>query len=98
MLLEAAGFIVVGEAANGAEAVDAVSRLRPDIVLLDVVLPDLDGFAVCERLASSDPAPAVVLTSSRNESSYRRRLRQSAARGFIPKSQLTGPTLAALVG
>ena len=67
-------------------------------MLLDVVLPDLDGFAVCERLAGSDPAPTVVLTSSRSESSYRRRLRQSAARGFIPKSQLTGPALAALVG
>ena len=98
VLLESAGFVVVGEAANGEEAVEAVTRLRPDIVLLDVVLPDLDGFAVCERLAGSDPAPTVVLTSSRNESSYRRRLRQSSARGFIPKSRLTGPALAALVG
>jgi DNA-binding NarL/FixJ family response regulator len=98
VLLEAAGFVVVGEAANGEEALEAVSQLRPDIVLLDVVLPDLDGFAVCERLAGSEPGPTVVLTSSRIESSYRHRLRQSAACGFLPKSQLTGAALAALVG
>jgi DNA-binding NarL/FixJ family response regulator len=97
VLLEAAGFIVVGEAATGEEALTAVSRLRPDIVLLDVVLPDLDGFAVCERLTGSEPGTTVVLTSSRTESSYRRRLRHSPARGFIPKSQLTGQVLAALV-
>jgi len=98
VLLESAGFVVVGEAANGEEALEAVFRLQPDVVLLDVVLPDLDGFAVCERLARAKPGPTVVLTSSRNQSSYRRRLRHSAARGFIPKSQLTGPALAALVG
>jgi DNA-binding NarL/FixJ family response regulator len=98
VLLEAAGFVVVGEAANGEEAVAAVTRLTPEIVLLDVVLPDLDGFAVCDRLAESDQFPAVVLTSSRDASAYRRRLRRSPARGFIPKRELTGPALAALVG
>jgi CheY-like chemotaxis protein len=98
LLLEAAGFIVVGEAADGEEALAAVTRLQPDVVLLDVVLPDLDGFTVCERLARSESSPTVVLTSSRPESSYRRRLHRSTARGFIAKSQLTGPGLAALIG
>ena len=98
VLLEAAGFDVVGEAATGEEAVAAVIRLNPSVVLLDVVLPDADGFAVCERLAESGEFPTVVMTSSRSASAYRRRLRQSAARGFIPKSELTGDALTAMVG
>ena len=61
------------------------------------MLPDLDGFAVCERLAEGDSPPVVVLTSSRDASTYRRRLGASRARGFIPKSELTGAALAALV-
>jgi DNA-binding NarL/FixJ family response regulator len=98
VLLEAAGFDVVGEAATGEEAVAAVIRLNPSVVLLDVVLPDADGFAVCERLAQSDEFPTVVMTSSRSASAYRRRLQHSAARGFIAKSELTGDALAAMVG
>lgn len=97
-MLEADGFAVVGEAVDGASAVDAVRQLRPQVVLLDVVLPDRDGFEVCaELLANADP-PIVVLTSSRDESSYRRRLHASAARGFIPKSELSGTRLTGLVG
>ena len=97
-LLEAAGFVIVGEAASGEEAIDAVRRLQPQVVLLDIVLPDLDGFTVCQRLAEDDPVPAVVLTSSRDASAYRRRLRRSAARGFISKPDLTGAALTAMIG
>jgi DNA-binding NarL/FixJ family response regulator len=96
-LLETGGFVVVGEAASGEAALRAARALRPEVVLLDVVLPGLDGFAVCASLAAEDPAPAVVLTSSRDASAYRRRLQQSRARGFISKSDLTGAALAALV-
>jgi DNA-binding NarL/FixJ family response regulator len=97
-LLEAEGFEVVGEAPDGRSAIDAALQLRPDIVLLDVQLPDLDGFAVAERLAAVDPdRPAVVLVSSRDSSSYRRRLATTPARGFITKSQLSGSALSALV-
>jgi DNA-binding NarL/FixJ family response regulator len=66
-------------------------------VLLDVQLPDLDGFEVAERLARGTEPPAVILTSSRSESTYRRRLAASAAVGFIPKDELSGEALAALV-
>jgi two-component system nitrate/nitrite response regulator NarL len=95
-LLESEGFDVVGEAANGASAL--ARSLTPELVLLDVALPDMDGFAVCEALLGAGIAPAVVLTSSRDASSYRRRLERSRARGFIPKSELSGPALAELVG
>ena len=93
-LLEAGGFDVVGEAADGRSALSAVQRLRPAVVLLDVQLPDLDGFAVAERLAE---VTAVVLISSRDASAYRRRLAGSPARGFLAKSELSGPALAALI-
>ena len=96
-LLEAEGFIVVGEAGTGETALQATLALEPQIVLVDVMLPDLDGFALCARLTEGDRPPLVVLTSSRDASTYRRRLATSRARGFIPKSELTGAALAELV-
>jgi DNA-binding NarL/FixJ family response regulator len=96
-MLERDGFRVVGEASDGAGAVDRVLRLRPDVVLLDVHLPGDDGFAVCERLRTLSPAPEVVLTSSHDVASFRRRLRTSAARGFISKADLTSSALVALL-
>jgi CheY-like chemotaxis protein len=96
-MLEAEGFVVVGEAADGATAVARARSLRPDLVLLDIQLPDLDGFAVCEQLAGDPDPPPIVLTSTRPVSSYRRRLGTSSARGFIAKSELTGSALGAFV-
>jgi DNA-binding NarL/FixJ family response regulator len=97
-LLEAEGFDVVGEAADGVGAVEAVAVLRPQIVLLDIQLPDLDGLAVAELLARAEDSPAVVLISSRDAAAYGPRLHRTPARGFIPKSGLSGEALAALVG
>jgi DNA-binding NarL/FixJ family response regulator len=97
-LLEADGFDVIGEAADGESALAAAERLRPGLVVLDIHLPDLDGFAVAERLATgSKPVPAVVLVSSRTASSYRRRLAASPALGFVAKSELSGAALSALL-
>jgi DNA-binding NarL/FixJ family response regulator len=96
-LLDASGFDVIGEAADGASAVEAFRRLGPEVVLLDVQLPDLDGFAVAERLAREQNCPKVVLISTREASAYRRRLQSAAACGFIPKSELSGETLAAIL-
>jgi DNA-binding NarL/FixJ family response regulator len=96
-LLEADGFEVVGEAPDGRSAIAEAKRLRPRLVLLDIQLPDLDGFEVAARLAEAGASPCVVLTSSRTASSYRRRLAQSPALGFIPKSELSGDALAALL-
>jgi DNA-binding NarL/FixJ family response regulator len=97
-LLELAGYEVVGEAEDGAAALRACARLHPGIVLLDIQLGGMDGFDVAARLAEQDDPPAVVLTSSRDSGSYRRRLAVSTARGFIPKAELSGATLAALIG
>jgi DNA-binding NarL/FixJ family response regulator len=92
-LLVADGFDVVGEAADGAGALDVARRLRPDVVLLDVQLPGLDGFRVADELAAAD-GPAVVLVSSRSRTDYGPRLDASPALGFIAKAELSGATLA----
>jgi DNA-binding NarL/FixJ family response regulator len=97
-LLEAAGFEVVGEAADGENAIAEVGRLRPEIVLLDVNLPGLDGFGVAERLAEMDSAPAVILISSRDSSAYGSRVEEAPVRGFLAKRFLSGEALAGLVG
>ena len=93
-LLEAEGFDVVGEAADAAGAVAVAARLRPRVVLLDIQLPDRDGFAVADELAEG---PQVVLTSSRDARAYGRRLAMAPVRGFIAKRELSGQALAALV-
>ena len=97
-LLQLEGFEVVGEAADALSALNAVRRLRPSVVLLDVQLPDLDGFEVARRLAQAGDPPAIVLVSSRDRSAYRRRLADSPACGFIAKGDLSGAAVAALVG
>lgn len=96
-ILEADGFEVVGEADNGAAAIAASRLLGPDVMLLDVQLPDMDGFAVLSRLDLSDGRPAVVLVSSRDASDYGGMIEQSGARGFIPKAELSGSALSALL-
>jgi DNA-binding NarL/FixJ family response regulator len=95
-LLEADGFMVVGEAGDGASALSAVEDEQPAVVLLDVVLPDIDGFTVAERLAEHAAGPIVVLTSSREEVEFGGRIARSSAVGFIHKDDLSGAALAAL--
>jgi DNA-binding NarL/FixJ family response regulator len=96
-LLRSEGFEVVGESGDGESAMRAVEQLRPDLVLLDVQLPDLDGFEVAERLAADENPPAVVLVSTRQAASYRARLAETSARAFIAKEELSGPALAAVL-
>jgi DNA-binding NarL/FixJ family response regulator len=96
-LLEVAGFTVVGEAADGPQAIIEVERLGPDVGVLDVQLPGLDGFGVAARLASAVPPPAVVLVSSRDAVTYGDRVGRAPVVGFLPKWELSGASLAALL-
>ena len=97
-ILEAEGFEVVGEADDGASGIAAARLLAPDVILLDVQLPDMDGFAVCRALQLNGGPPAVVLVSSRDAADYGGLIEQSGARGFIPKAELDGTALADLLG
>jgi len=96
-LLTAEGFEVVGEAADGRVAIVEAERLRPGIVLLDIQLPDGDGFAVAEVLAARKQPPAVILISSRDGASYGPQLTAARVSGFLPKSRLTGAAIRALL-
>jgi len=96
-LLDGDGFEVVGESEDAAGALAAVARLRPAIVLLDIGLPDADGFEVAELLARGDDPPVVILISSREVAWYRGRLAESPARGFIGKGELSAAVVQALM-
>jgi DNA-binding NarL/FixJ family response regulator len=96
--LEADGYAVVGEAADGAGALDAVGRLRPDVVLLDIGLPDMSGLSIAERLACEPDGPDVVLTSTHEPADFGERLGRCGARGFVPKAELSGARLSAILG
>lgn len=95
-LLEGGGFEVVGEAEDGTQALRLAGELRPEIVLLDVHLPDIDGFEVARRLSELDAAPEVVLTSSRDD--YAPLVEASAAHSFIRKDALSAETLISALG
>jgi CheY-like chemotaxis protein len=93
LLLEAEGFLVVGEALNGLDGVAVATELDPDLVLVDVNLPDIDGFEVVERLLEGGGGPPVVLTSSRDAGDFGNLIAASRARAFITKADITGEAL-----
>ena len=97
-LLEEEGFDVVGEAEDGTSAIRAAQQLRPDVILLDVQLPDIDGFEVASRLTRNGSGPMVVLTSSRDFADFGQLVADSGAIGFVPKAELSGAALSALLG
>jgi DNA-binding NarL/FixJ family response regulator len=97
-LLAEAGFEIIGEVADGRAALAAIDALEPDLVLLDVQLPDMSGFDVCAELELRDvPPPDVVLVSSREASDYGELVTLSCACGFVEKGELSGEALVALL-
>jgi DNA-binding NarL/FixJ family response regulator len=97
-MLESEGFDVVGEAADGASAVEAVRTLAPQVVILDVQLPDMTGFEVCATLnGGNGSVPEIILVSSRDASDYGELVTGSCACGFVPKDELSGELLADLL-
>ena len=93
-LLELDGFEVVATAPDGASGIELVRAIRPDVVLLDIALPDMSGFEVVEQV---EPPTKVILTSSRQSSDFGRRVSTSGAAGFIPKDRLSGDAMRALL-
>ncbi len=96
-VLESEGFDVIGEAADGASAIAEICRLRPEIVLLDVQLPDIDGFDVCLQITACAEHPMVIMTSSRDGSDFGPLVSTSGARGFVPKAELSGARMQELL-
>ena len=98
-VLEADGFEIVGEAEDGQSAIAAIQTLGPDVVLLDVQLPDTDGFRLCELICARDDGvrPRIILVSSREAADYNGLIDGSPARGFISKADLSGESFRALL-
>ena len=96
-VLESEGFEVIGEAVDGASAISEVSRLRPQVVLLDVQLPDIDGFDVCLQITAHAEHPTVIMTSSRDGSDFGPLVSTSGASGFVPKAELSGERMQELL-
>jgi len=96
-LLEAAGYEVIGSCADGQAAIALLGRLRPDVMLMDVQLPDIDGFRLIEQLGAGIDGVAVVLVSTREAADYGARIGRSCAAGFITKAELSAQSLAAVV-
>jgi CheY-like chemotaxis protein len=95
-LLEAQGHSVVGEAADGRQALELAAKLRPELVLLDIGLPDMDGFEVARLLAQGGAPPVVVLTSSRDASAYGPLIEAAPVAAFIAKDDLGSGAFVAL--
>lgn len=97
MLLESEGFEVVGEAEDGESAIEKTAALGPDLILLDVQLPDIDGFEVASRVTHVDGSPAVILISSRDSADFGSLVRACGARGFVAKADLSGDRLRSIL-
>src|SRR5262245_44008622 len=97
-MLESEGFVVIGEAEDGASAIAAVGRLAPDVAVLDTQLPDMTGFDVCAALERRNGArPDIILVSSRDVSDYGELIASSCACGFVPKGELSGDLVSELL-
>jgi DNA-binding NarL/FixJ family response regulator len=96
-LLESEGFQVIGEAADSAQGLEAAERLAPGLALVDIYLPDGDGFDLTSRILGLTDPPSVVLISSRDGAELEKCVSESGARGFVPKAELSRKALEELL-
>jgi DNA-binding NarL/FixJ family response regulator len=92
-LLEADGYEVIGEAPDGHAGIEAIRQLRPDVVLLDVRLPDADGFDMAALMTRNGHCPAIIVTSSSDDPLYPGRAAGCGAHGFLAKHDVCGAAL-----
>jgi DNA-binding NarL/FixJ family response regulator len=97
-LLEGEGFEVVGEAFDAASGIETARLLHPDVVLLDIQLPDGDGVQASKVIGDQNGGTRIVLVSSRDASDLAGALAECPACGFIPKSELSGAAVRKLIG
>ena len=96
--LELDGFDVVGEAGDVAEGLSETQRLQPDVVLLDIHLPDGSGLEAAPQFSGGDPASRVVLISTYDEVDVALASNERGVVGFLPKAELSGTSLAEMLG
>jgi DNA-binding NarL/FixJ family response regulator len=97
-ILRSRGLMVVGEAGSVAEALARADELRPDTALVDVGLPDGDGFALTRELCARAWPVRVVIFSSDADRTNEAAAGRAGAVGFLPKDELSGPALQSLIG
>jgi CheY-like chemotaxis protein len=96
-ILTSWGHAVIGEAGSVAEALAQATRLRPDVVLVDIGLPDGDGFSLTEQLVAMPWAVRVVLISSQADRATVAAARRAGADSFLPKDELSSALLRQLI-
>lgn len=96
-ILTADGVDVVAEAGTGEEAMVVLAESRPDVVLLDIRLPGIDGLEVARRLRAGDGSTAVILVST-CDLAYGERMARGLAAGFVPKDSLSLAAIREIIG
>jgi CheY-like chemotaxis protein len=94
--LEEEGYLVLAEAADGGAGIETALEMRPDIAIVDIQLPDIDGFEVAQQISQGASPPAIVLVSSRDRADFGSLVEDSPARGFVAKAELSSKALAEL--
>ncbi len=91
------GWKVVGEAANGREAVEKASKLKPDIAIVDISMPDLDGLQATRQIREIAPTTEVVVLTMHESDQMVRRVLEAGARGYVLKSDLAPHLVKAVI-
>lgn len=90
-------FLIIGEAADGTGAIELTSRLHPNVIVMDIQMPDMNGIEAARRILKDDPSVRIVLTSMGDDAEYGPLAREIGACGFLPKRELSASSVHALI-